>query len=58
MNLNLNYTDYNLFREARFQLVDQLRRRGIRDERILSAMNKIPRELFVDPAFVNQAYED
>lgn len=58
MNLNLNYSDYNLFRVARFQLIDQLRRRGIKDERILSAMNKIPRELFVEPAFVNQAYED
>lgn len=58
MELKLDYPDYNRFKEARFQLVDKLRQRGIRDERILSAMNKIPRELFVDSAFVTQAYED
>lgn len=59
MELKLeDYSDYYRFKEARFQLVDRLRQRGIRDERILSAMNKIPRELFVDPAFVHQAYED
>ncbi|MCX7908337.1 MAG: protein-L-isoaspartate(D-aspartate) O-methyltransferase [Ignavibacteria bacterium] len=58
MELKLNYPDYNKFKEARFQLVDRLRQRGIKDERILSAMNKIPRELFVDPTFVLQAYED
>lgn len=59
MDLKLdNYSDYYRFKEARFQLVDRLRQRGIRDERILSAMNKIPRELFIDPAFIHQAYED
>ncbi|MCX7880136.1 MAG: protein-L-isoaspartate(D-aspartate) O-methyltransferase [Ignavibacteria bacterium] len=59
MELNLsNYPDYNQFREARFHLINRLRERGIRDERILKAMGKIPRELFIDPAFVSQAYED
>lgn len=58
MDLKLNFPNNYQFKEARFQLVDHLRQRGIRDERILSAMNKIPRELFVDPAFVSQAYED
>lgn len=58
MDLKLDFPNNYQFKEARFQLVDHLRQRGIRDERILSAMNKIPRELFVDPAFVSQAYED
>ena len=58
MEPKLNYQNNYQFKEARFQLVDILRQRGIKDERILSAMNKIPRELFVDPAFVSQAYED
>jgi protein-L-isoaspartate(D-aspartate) O-methyltransferase len=58
MEPKLNYQNNYQFKEARFQLVDRLRQRGIKDERILSAMNKIPRELFVDPAFVSQAYED
>ena len=58
MEPKLNYQNNYQFKEARFQLVDRLRQRGIKDERILSAMNKIPRELFVDLAFVSQAYED
>ncbi len=36
----------------------QLRERGIRDERVLEAMAAVPRELFVDPAFVSRAYGD
>ncbi|MGQ9819718.1 MAG: protein-L-isoaspartate(D-aspartate) O-methyltransferase [Candidatus Kapaibacteriales bacterium] len=45
-------------KEARFQLVERLRSRGINDERVLQAMNKIPRELFIDPTYIGQAYED
>ena len=36
----------------------QLRRRGIRDERVLEAMFQVPRHEFVPPAFLNAAYED
>lgn len=36
----------------------QLRRRGIRDERVLEAMRAIPRELFVPERFRNRAYDD
>jgi protein-L-isoaspartate(D-aspartate) O-methyltransferase len=36
----------------------QLRRRGIRDERVLEAMDAVPRELFVPPDLHDQAYED
>lgn len=32
--------------------------RGIRDERVLEAINKIPREVFVAPALRDQAYSD
>jgi protein-L-isoaspartate(D-aspartate) O-methyltransferase len=35
-----------------------LRGRGIRDERVLAAMRRVPRHLFVDPASVDRAYED
>lgn len=58
MEFQLNYPDYHVFKEARFQLVDRLRQRGITNEKILSALNKLPRELFVDPAYISQAYED
>ena len=36
----------------------QLRRRGIRDERVLEAMADIPRHEFVEPSDVEHAYED
>lgn len=36
----------------------QLRARGIRDERVLQAMSKVPRHLFVAPAFEDKAYDD
>lgn len=36
----------------------QLRQRGIRDERVLQAMAKVPRHEFVPASFQPQAYED
>ena len=36
----------------------QLRRRGIRDERVLAAMGDVPRELFVPEALRDRAYRD
>ena len=44
---------------ARRRMVDeQLRGRGIRDERVMSAMLAIPRHEFLDPAFESRAYGD
>jgi protein-L-isoaspartate(D-aspartate) O-methyltransferase len=42
----------------RKQLLEQLRKKGITDERILEAMNRIPRHYFLDSAFEKVAYED
>ena len=39
-------------------LIMQLRRRGIRDTNVLRAIELVPRELFVDPAFADHAYPD
>ena len=36
----------------------QLRARGIDDERVLEAMERVPRELFVPPAVRSHAYDD
>jgi protein-L-isoaspartate(D-aspartate) O-methyltransferase len=36
----------------------QLRRRGITDERVLDAMRRVPRELFVPPESRHRAYDD
>ena len=42
----------------RKQLTEELSEKGIRDERVLDAINKIPRHLFMDNAFLNFAYQD
>ena len=39
-------------------VADQLAGRGIHDERVLRAMAKVPRELFVDPRDRGRAYRD
>lgn len=45
--------------EARGRMVEhQLRRRGISDERVLRAMARVPRELFVPEDLRQYAYED
>jgi protein-L-isoaspartate(D-aspartate) O-methyltransferase len=44
---------------ARLAMVEhQLRRRGVSDERVLEAMGRVPRELFVPGAARELAYED
>ena len=42
----------------RKQLIMSLSKKGISDDRILDVMNKIPRHLFMDNAFINFAYQD
>ena len=39
-------------------LIMQLRRRGIRDNKVLRAIERVPRDLFVAEAFANHAYQD
>ena len=47
------------FAEARRAMVEaQLRRRGIRDDRVLRAMGSVPRHEFVLPPYINKAYDD
>lgn len=47
------------FQKARDRMVEsQLVSRGIQDSRVLAAMRKVPRHLFVDEALKEQAYSD
>lgn len=39
-------------------LIMQLRRRGIRDTKVLAAIERVPREMFVSPEWAEQAYQD
>ena len=42
----------------RKKLVSELSHKGIKDEKVLAAMMKIPRHLFLDKAFLKYAYQD
>ena len=53
----------NLFRGKRLRLADQLRAKGIKNNLVLAAIEKIPRHLFFDsttgiPALLDHAYSD
>src|SRR5438034_11448898 len=51
--------DSPAFERVRTRMVlDQLAQRGITDERVLAAMRKVPRHLFVDEALRGRAYGD
>jgi protein-L-isoaspartate(D-aspartate) O-methyltransferase len=45
-------------RGLRNKLVKKLRLKGIKDEAVLKAVNKVPRHAFFDKALINHAYED
>ena len=45
-------------RGLRRKLVDSIRAKGIEDDRVLSAIDAIPRHLFIDNAFEKFAYQD
>ena len=42
----------------KIRLIMELRQSGIKDTRVLSAIERVPRDVFVSPAFVDQAYEN
>ncbi|MBN1790343.1 MAG: protein-L-isoaspartate(D-aspartate) O-methyltransferase [Bacteroidales bacterium] len=42
----------------RKKLVDEIRRKGITDEKVLEAIHKVPRHLFMDSGFIKFAYRD
>ncbi len=42
----------------RKNLIKEVKRKGIKDERVLSALGKVPRHLFMDTGFINFAYKD
>ena len=50
--------DSNRHKGLRNQLVATIKRKGIKDKRVLEAMSKVPRHLFMDSGFVDFAYQD
>ena len=52
-------TGQDRWEEARRSMVElQIASRGVRDDRVLSAMRSIPRHLFVPPTYRDAAYND
>ena len=43
---------------TRARLIQRLREAGIHDERVLAAMSRVPRHIFIDEALASKAYED
>ena len=63
MFYNVSKEDEYLFKGKRKRLVEQLRLKGIKSEKVLSSIEKIPRHLFFDPttgrpALLDHAYSD
>ena len=54
----IKFEDTYQHKGMRKKLVDLLRNQGITDERVLEAINTIPRHFFLDSAFDKIAYED
>lgn len=43
---------------VRDQLIERIRRKGVKNEEVLEVMSKMPRHLFVDEAMKDSAYKD
>lgn len=52
--MNDNYQ----YKGLRKKLVDQVRNKGIQSEKVLNAINEVPRHLFMDSSFVHFSYAD
>ena len=50
--------DTHKHKGLRNQLVATIRAKGIKDEKVLAAIGKIPRHLFMDSGFIDFAYQD
>jgi protein-L-isoaspartate(D-aspartate) O-methyltransferase len=50
--------DNYLHKGLREKLTEDIRRKGIKDEHVLSAINKVPRHFFMDSGFIKYAYKD
>ena len=56
--MNANLEDNYRHKGLRHQLVEALRTKGITDEAVLTAINEVPRHVFLDSSFVELAYQD
>jgi protein-L-isoaspartate(D-aspartate) O-methyltransferase len=50
--------DTYLHKGLRKKLVEEIRSKGIKDQAVLDAINRVPRHLFMDSSFMKFAYKD
>jgi len=58
MEPQFTLTDTYKHKGLRRQLAQTVKKKGIRDEAIITAIEKVPRHFFLDSAFAEQAYQD
>ena len=56
--MNVRSADAGQAMRARARMVERLRTQGIRDERVLAAMQNVPRHMFVEEGLGYSAYDD
>jgi len=54
----MGQTDSYRHKGLRRKLVDSIRDKGIKDEEVLEAIDRVPRHLFMDSSFINFSYTD
>jgi protein-L-isoaspartate(D-aspartate) O-methyltransferase len=58
-NNNSSLTDNQKYQSLRENMVqDQIISRGVKDKKVLYALRKVPRHIFVDESYKNSAYDD
>lgn len=54
----MNEKDSYRHKGLRKKLIEEVRKKGIRNEEVLEAMGRVPRHLFMDSSFINFSYTD
>lgn len=54
----MNFEDTYRHKGLRRILIEELRKKGIKNEDVLSAMDRVPRHAFMDSSFINFSYRD
>jgi len=54
----MNFEDTYQHKGLRRKLVEELKQKGISDNTVLEAINRVPRHVFMDSGFINFSYKD
>jgi protein-L-isoaspartate(D-aspartate) O-methyltransferase len=54
----MKFEDTYLHKGLRKKLIEELRKKGINNQQVLDALNKVPRHVFMDSGFINFSYKD